>query len=66
MPKGALQLLNGHTETFWDYLRDGDQVRFTGSSRTALKLAKQPKVVSGRVKLSVATESVNAAVLGPD
>ncbi|MDR0628011.1 MAG: aldehyde dehydrogenase family protein [Bifidobacteriaceae bacterium] len=66
MPKGALQLLNGRTETFWDYLRGGDRVYFTGSSRTALKLARQPKVVSGRVELSVAAESVNAAILGPD
>ncbi|MDR1442307.1 MAG: aldehyde dehydrogenase family protein [Bifidobacteriaceae bacterium] len=66
MPPGSLQLLNGQTETFWDYLKFGDQVCFTGSSQTGLKLAKQPKVVGGKVRLILATESVNAAVLGPD
>ncbi|MDR1188146.1 MAG: aldehyde dehydrogenase family protein [Bifidobacteriaceae bacterium] len=65
MPPGNLQLLNGQTETFWDYLKFGDHVFFTGSSRTGLRLAKQPKVMSGRVRLTLATESVNAAVLGP-
>ncbi|MDR1633724.1 MAG: aldehyde dehydrogenase family protein [Bifidobacteriaceae bacterium] len=65
-PPGSLQLVNGRVETFWDYLRLGDQVCFTGSAREGLKLSKQTKVASGQVKLIVGTENVNAAVLGPD
>ncbi|MDR2566009.1 MAG: aldehyde dehydrogenase family protein [Bifidobacteriaceae bacterium] len=65
-PSGSLQLLNGNIETYWDHLKLGDRVCFTGSGRAALKLSQQPKVASGRVKLITGTMCVNAAVLGPD
>ncbi|WP_026555956.1 phenylacetic acid degradation bifunctional protein PaaZ [Arthrobacter sp. 35W] len=66
LPTGSLQLVSGPARTLLDELDYRDMVSFTGSAATANKLKKHPNVATGGVRFSSETDSLNAAILGPD
>ncbi|WP_285103366.1 phenylacetic acid degradation bifunctional protein PaaZ [Promicromonospora sp. MEB111] len=66
LPDGALQLVSGPARGFLDVLDVRDAVSFTGSASTARVLAVDDAVIRRGVVLTAETDSLNAAVLGPD
>ncbi|GAA4655422.1 phenylacetic acid degradation bifunctional protein PaaZ [Arthrobacter cryoconiti] len=66
LPEGSLQLISGSARTLLDDLDYRDMVSFTGSATTANLLKNHPNVVRGGVRFTSETDSLNAAILGPD
>ncbi len=66
LPNGSLQLVSGSVRTLLDHLDYRDLVAFTGSASTANTLKSHPNVVTGGVRFTSETDSLNAAILGPD
>ena len=66
LPKGALQLISGSARDLLDHLDYRDLVSFTGSASTAVKLKSHVNVGEGGVRFTCETDSLNAAILGPD
>ncbi|WP_255771272.1 phenylacetic acid degradation bifunctional protein PaaZ [Pseudarthrobacter sulfonivorans] len=66
LPAGSLQLISGSVRGLLDVLDYRDLVAFTGSASTALTLKSHPNVVEGGVRFTSETDSLNAAILGPD
>lgn len=66
LPAGSLQLISGSARTVLDVLDYRDLVSFTGSASTANALKGHPNVVEGGVRFTSETDSLNAAILGPD
>jgi oxepin-CoA hydrolase/3-oxo-5,6-dehydrosuberyl-CoA semialdehyde dehydrogenase len=66
LPKGALQLISGPARDILDHLDYRDLVAFTGSASTANRLRSHDNVMHGGVRFSSETDSLNAAILGPD
>ena len=66
LPDGALQFIAGSVRGFLDELDVRDRVSFTGSASTARTLTAHENVTAGGVGLSCETDSLNAAILGPD
>ncbi len=66
LPAGSLQLVSGSVRTLLDHLDYRDLVAFTGSASTANTLKSHPNVVTGGVRFTSETDSLNAAILGPD
>ncbi|WP_125610579.1 phenylacetic acid degradation bifunctional protein PaaZ [Specibacter cremeus] len=66
LPAGSLQLISGSARTLLDELDYRDMVSFTGSAATARTLKSHPNVVFGGVRFTSETDSLNAAILGPD
>lgn len=66
LPDGSLQLLSGSARDLMDHLDYRDMFAFTGSAATASRLKSHPNVVDGGVHFAAETDSLNAAILGPD
>jgi oxepin-CoA hydrolase/3-oxo-5,6-dehydrosuberyl-CoA semialdehyde dehydrogenase len=66
LPEGSLQLVSGPARTILDHLDHRDVVAFTGSADTAAALKSHRNVIGGGVRFSSETDSLNAAILGPD
>lgn len=66
LPAGSLQLISGSARTLLDELDYRDLVSFTGSASTALLLKSHDNVVTGGIRFTSETDSLNAAILGPD
>lgn len=66
LPEGSLQLLSGSARDLMDHLDYRDMFAFTGSAATASKLKSHPNVIDGGVRFAAETDSLNAAILGPD
>ncbi|WP_120522904.1 phenylacetic acid degradation bifunctional protein PaaZ [Arthrobacter celericrescens] len=66
LPEGSLQLVSGPARTLLDELDYRDLMAFTGSASTANSLKSHPNVVTGGVRFTSETDSLNAAILGPD
>jgi oxepin-CoA hydrolase/3-oxo-5,6-dehydrosuberyl-CoA semialdehyde dehydrogenase len=66
LPEGSLQLVSGSVQGFLDLLDVRDVVGFTGSASTASAFSGHENVLSGGVGLTCETDSLNAAILGPD
>ncbi|MCY3879015.1 MAG: phenylacetic acid degradation bifunctional protein PaaZ [Rhodobacteraceae bacterium] len=66
LPEGAVQFTVGDPSGIFDPLDTQDIVCFTGSASTASAIRSQPAIVSGRIRLTVEQDSLNATVLGPD
>ena len=66
LPEGSLQLISGSARTLVDQLDYRDMVSFTGSASTANLLRAHPNVAHGGVRFTAETDSLNAAILGPD
>lgn len=66
LPEGSLQVISGSARDLLDHLDYRDHVAFTGSAATAQRLREHPSVMSGGVKFTAETDSLNAAILGPD
>jgi oxepin-CoA hydrolase/3-oxo-5,6-dehydrosuberyl-CoA semialdehyde dehydrogenase len=66
LPAGAFQLVLGSTGDLLDRLSGQDCLAFTGSSDTGRKLRGNEHVVAHSVRVNLETDSLNAAVLGPD
>ncbi|GAB4097846.1 phenylacetic acid degradation bifunctional protein PaaZ [Sinomonas halotolerans] len=66
LPAGSVQLVSGSARTLLDELDYRDMVSFTGSAGTANMLKSHPNVVHGGVRFTSETDSLNAAILGPD
>ena len=66
LPAGSLQLISGSARDLLDHLDYRDYVSFTGSASTAERLKAHPNVAEGGVRFTCETDSLNAAILGPD
>jgi oxepin-CoA hydrolase/3-oxo-5,6-dehydrosuberyl-CoA semialdehyde dehydrogenase len=66
LPKGSLQLISGSARDLLDHLDYRDLVSFTGSASTAVKLKSHVNIGEGGVRFTCETDSLNAAILGPD
>src|SRR4029453_966019 len=66
LPAGSLQLISGSARTILDELDYRDLVSFTGSASTANPLKPHRNVGEGGVRFTSETDSLNAAILGPD
>jgi oxepin-CoA hydrolase/3-oxo-5,6-dehydrosuberyl-CoA semialdehyde dehydrogenase len=66
LPEGSLQLIAGPARNLLDHLDYRDLLGFTGSASTANALRAHPNVVHGGVRFTGETDSLNAAILGPD
>lgn len=66
LPDGSLQLISGSARDLIDHLDYRDIVGFTGSASTANALRSHPNIVHGGVRFTGETDSLNAAILGPD
>jgi len=66
LPPGALQFVCGSAGDLLDHLGGQDVLSFTGSSQTAQALRNHPVVSAHAVRFVAETDSLNAAVLGPD
>lgn len=66
LPEGSLQLISGSARDLLDYLDYRDHVAFTGSADTAQTLRSHPNVHTKGVRFTAETDSLNAAILGPD
>ncbi|MDR6435285.1 oxepin-CoA hydrolase/3-oxo-5,6-dehydrosuberyl-CoA semialdehyde dehydrogenase [Paenarthrobacter nicotinovorans] len=66
LPAGSLQLISGSARTILDELDYRDLISFTGSASTANSLKGHRNVVQGGVRFTSETDSLNAAILGPD
>ncbi|EMQ98941.1 phenylacetic acid degradation bifunctional protein PaaZ [Paeniglutamicibacter gangotriensis] len=66
LPEGSLQLISGSARTLLDVLDYRDMLSFTGSASTASALKSHQNVIDGGVRFTAETDSLNAAILGPD
>lgn len=66
LPEGSIQLISGSARDLLDYLDYRDHVAFTGSANTAQTLRSHPNVQTKGVHFTAETDSLNAAILGPD
>ncbi len=66
LPEGALQLISGPARDVLDHLDYRDLVSFTGSASTANHLKSHEAIARGGVRFTCETDSLNAAILGPD
>jgi len=66
LPEGSIQLVCGDARSLLDLLNGQDSLLFTGSAATAAKLRGHPAVVGRSVRFNGETDSLNAAILGPD
>jgi len=66
LPAGTLQLVSGSARDLIDHLDYRDLIAFTGSAGTARSLKAHKNVVEGGVRFTSETDSLNAAILGPD
>ena len=66
LPPGSLQLISGSARGLLDVMDYRDLLAFTGSASTAQSLKAHPNVVTGGVRFTAETDSLNAAILGPD
>lgn len=66
LPAGALQFACGSTGDLLDHLSGQDILSFTGSAETSQALRNHPAVSRNAVRFVAETDSLNAAVLGPD
>lgn len=66
LPAGSLQLISGSAGDLLDHLDYRDIVAFTGSAFTANKLKAHTSIAHGGVRFTAETDSLNAAILGPD
>ena len=66
LPAGSLQLISGAARDLLDHLDYRDYVSFTGSASTAKHLKAHPGVAEGGIRFTCETDSLNAAILGPD
>jgi 3,4-dehydroadipyl-CoA semialdehyde dehydrogenase len=66
LPEGALSLVLGATGDLLSHLSGQDVLAFTGSSQTGALLRGHPNIVAASVRVTLETDSLNAAVLGPD
>ncbi len=66
LPDGSLQLVSGPARDLLDHLDYRDLLGFTGSASTSNALRAHPNVVHGGVRFTGETDSLNAAILGPD
>jgi len=66
LPAGSLQLISGSARDLLGHLDYRDMVSFTGSASTANLLKNHPNVAHGGVRFTSETDSLNAAILGPD
>ena len=66
LPAGSLQLISGSARTLLDELDYRALVSFTGSASTARLLKSHDNVVHGGIRFTSETDSLNAAILGPD
>jgi oxepin-CoA hydrolase / 3-oxo-5,6-dehydrosuberyl-CoA semialdehyde dehydrogenase len=66
LPAGSLQLICGSVGDLLDHLTGQDVIAFTGSGATADRLRSHPTVVSRSVRFNAESDSLNAAILGPD
>lgn len=66
LPEGSIQLISGSARDLLDYLDYRDHVAFTGSANTAQTLRAHPNVQTKGVRFTAETDSLNAAILGPD
>lgn len=66
LPAGSLQLISGAARDLFDHLDHRDYVSFTGSASTARLLKAHPNVAAGGIRFTSETDSLNAAILGPD
>ncbi|GAA1137745.1 phenylacetic acid degradation bifunctional protein PaaZ [Nesterenkonia lutea] len=66
IPAGALQLISGSARDLLDHLDHRDHVAFTGSANTAQLLRSHDNVANQGVRFTSETDSLNAAILGPD
>ena len=66
LPAGSLQLISGSARTLLDELDYRDMVSFTGSASTAVLLRSHDNVLRAGIRFTSETDSLNAAILGPD
>lgn len=66
LPEGSLQLVCGPARDLLDHLDLRDHVAFTGSAATARRLRAHANVAEHGVRFTAETDSLNAAILGPD
>ena len=66
LPEGSLQLISGSARDLLDHLDMRDHVAFTGSAATANALRQHRNVLEGGVRFTAETDSLNAAIMGPD
>ncbi|MDQ0095580.1 phenylacetic acid degradation bifunctional protein PaaZ [Paeniglutamicibacter psychrophenolicus] len=66
LPAGSIQLISGSARTLLDVLDYRDMLSFTGSASTASALKSHTNVIDGGVRFTAETDSLNAAILGPD
>ena len=66
LPEGSIQLISGSARTLLDVLDYRDMLSFTGSASTASSLKAHKNVIDGGVRFTAETDSLNAAILGPD
>ncbi|MCG7423427.1 phenylacetic acid degradation bifunctional protein PaaZ [Micrococcus porci] len=66
LPEGSIQLISGSARDLLDHLDYRDHVAFTGSAGTAQTLRQHENVLNGGVRFTAETDSLNAAILGPD
>ncbi len=66
LPEGSIQLISGSARTLLDVLDYRDMLSFTGSASTASSLKAHKNVIDGGVRFTSETDSLNAAILGPD
>lgn len=66
LPEGSIQLISGSARDLLDHLDYRDHVAFTGSAQTASILRSHYNVQHEGVRFTAETDSLNAAILGPD
>lgn len=66
LPPGALSIVCGPAERLLESLQFGDAVCFTGSAETGQIIRSHPAIVTRGVRLNVESDSLNAAILGPE
>ncbi len=66
LPEGSIQLISGSARDLLDQLDYRDHVAFTGSAGTAQLLRSHQNVQQEGVRFTAETDSLNAAILGPD
>jgi oxepin-CoA hydrolase / 3-oxo-5,6-dehydrosuberyl-CoA semialdehyde dehydrogenase len=66
LPAGSLQLISGSARTLLDELDYRDLISFTGSASTAVLLKSHDNVLHAGIRFTSETDSLNAAILGPD
>lgn len=66
LPDGSISLISGSARDLMDHLDFRDVVAFTGSADTARALENHSSVRTRGLRFNAETDSLNAAILGPD